>query len=74
MKQLEFDLPKGEEPDPYLVRVWRHQFETDYPFVTREEAIAYAISMEDLDCFVEGIFYAGVFDDGANREAFPWRY
>lgn len=68
--QQKFDLPPIDEPEPWLVKVWRHFSDTDYPFVTKEDAIAFAIAMEDEDCFVEGIFRG---EEDATLEAFPWR-
>ena len=55
--QMSLDLPVAEsEPKPWVVRVWRYGSSNDEPFVTREEAIEHMDSLEDAECWVEGVF------------------
>lgn len=72
--ELSLDLPTAAgEPRPWIVRLWRFKVSEDVPFVTREDAIDYALGMADSDqCYVEGPFAP----DGTSieREAFPWRH
>ena len=72
---MRLDLPESSnEPKPWTVSVWRHHHEEREPFVVRQDAIDYAVMLEDTDCYVEGIYGPdGTFDIAATNEAMPWR-
>lgn len=72
-EELTLDLAPAEgEPKPWIVRIWRYGSAADEPFVSREDAVEYAIMRsEGDDCSVEG----PIAPDGTSIEAevFPWR-
>lgn len=72
-EELTLDLaPVEGEPKPWVVRIWRYGSADDEPFVSREDAVEFALAMGDSDsCYVEGPFAP----DGTSieSEVFPWR-
>lgn len=67
--------PTPDEPRPWLVVVWRYGAKSEFPFVSREGAIAEGLARMDDDCYVEGILTPqGEWDDDADKTLRPWAH
>jgi hypothetical protein len=64
------NLPLSEdEPNPYIVRWWKHRTEYKKPFVTLDSAFNFMLDQQETDCWVEGIYLDGIFQEEATIKA-----